>query len=64
MKSLKSETDIGKACNVKIDKVMLECHLVLFEHFLSSGLHSRIKVNGNKKVVYWVEKGRRGKEEV
>lgn len=33
LKSLKSEIDVGKACNVKINKAMLQCHLVLFKYF-------------------------------
>lgn len=37
-----SEIDIRKVCTVKISKVMLERHLALFKHFLSSGLHSRV----------------------
>lgn len=42
LKNLQSEIDVGKGCNVKINKVMLECRLVPFKHFLSSGLHGRV----------------------
>lgn len=57
LKNLESEIDVGKGCNMKINKVMLECRLVLFKHFLSSGLHSRV-------ISKWKEKsgvlGRKG----
>lgn len=36
LKNLESEVGLGKASHVKINKVMLECNLVLFKHFLSS----------------------------
>lgn len=46
---------------MKISKVMLERHLALFKHFLSSGLHSRV-TNAKKKGEYLAEKSRVGKE--
>lgn len=64
LKSLKSEIYVGKGCNMKINKVMLECHLVLFKYFLSSGLHSRVTSKWKEKSGVLGRKGQGRKEKV